>query len=309
MPIGPTADDPRRDHWPQHQWEAALGASSHRLSLRYSVSINVSLPLSTGRHLRDALQPVEAACDDVDRHDRELARLDSASGSLVMRSSGPCRSRSCTAAFWRERDRASELNLFADLVIAPSCRGRGAELSQAAWGRRNRRALRRQSLEPPSCRCRQRAWRGHRSGTSPRAAAGQHPSKRGHARGRGARVVPDEHDRTDGLGKNVEPLEQFPLRGGVELRDELDGGPLAERRLDRLERLASAKRGGAEHESGTDPLPAQVLGDAPRRAFASRRERAVDVRKGRIRPARLPVPKQDDPSHSLTVPAGRVDVK
>ncbi len=47
VPIGPTADDPRRDKWPQQQWEAALGASSHRLSLRYSVSINVSLALST----------------------------------------------------------------------------------------------------------------------------------------------------------------------------------------------------------------------------------------------------------------------
>jgi hypothetical protein len=47
VPIGPTADDPRRDQRPQQQWEAALGASSHCLSLRYSVSIDVSLPLST----------------------------------------------------------------------------------------------------------------------------------------------------------------------------------------------------------------------------------------------------------------------
>jgi hypothetical protein len=47
VPIGPTADDPRRDERPQQQWEAALGASSHCLSLRYSVSIDVSLPLST----------------------------------------------------------------------------------------------------------------------------------------------------------------------------------------------------------------------------------------------------------------------
>jgi len=121
--------------------------------------------------------------------------------------------------------------------------------------------------------------------------------------------VPDQQHRIGGLGKCSKPFEQFLFRGGVELSRELDGAALAERGLDRCERLASAKRGGAEHESGTDPLPAQVLGDAPRRAFASRRERAVDVRKGRIRPARLPVPKQDDPSHSLTVPAGRVDVK
>ena len=40
------------------------------------------------RRFRDAVQPVEPACDDIDRHDRELARLDSASSSLVMRSSG-----------------------------------------------------------------------------------------------------------------------------------------------------------------------------------------------------------------------------
>jgi hypothetical protein len=36
------------------------------------------------RRFHDAVQPVEAACDDIDRHDRELARLDSASSSLVM---------------------------------------------------------------------------------------------------------------------------------------------------------------------------------------------------------------------------------
>jgi hypothetical protein len=112
-----------------------------------------------------------------------------------------------------------------------------------------------------------------------------------------ARVVPDEHHRTDGLGKSPEPLEQFLLRGGVELRHELDCGALAERRPDRLERLASAKRRGAEDESGADFLPPHVLGDGPRRAFASRRERAVEVGKGRIRPARLPVPKQDHRSH------------
>jgi hypothetical protein len=117
--------------------------------------------------------------------------------------------------------------------------------------------------------------------------------------------VPDQHHRIGGLGECTKPFEQFLFRGGVELSRELDRAALAERGLDRFERLASAKRRGAEHESGTDPLPTQVLGDAPRGAFASRRERAVDVGKGRIRPARLSVPKQDDSSHSLTVPVGR----
>jgi hypothetical protein len=41
-------------------------------------------PTVNRRSFRDAVQPVEAACDDIDRHDRELARLDSASSSLVM---------------------------------------------------------------------------------------------------------------------------------------------------------------------------------------------------------------------------------
>ena len=45
-------------------------------------------PTINRRRFRDGVQPVEAACDDIDRHDRELARLDSASSSLVMRSSG-----------------------------------------------------------------------------------------------------------------------------------------------------------------------------------------------------------------------------
>jgi hypothetical protein len=112
-----------------------------------------------------------------------------------------------------------------------------------------------------------------------------------------ARVVPDQHHRIDGLGKSLEPLEQFPFRGGVEPRHELNRGALAERRLDRLERLASAKRGRAEDEGGPDFLPPYVLGDPPRRAFASPRERAFEVGKGRIRPARLAVPKQDDRSH------------
>ena len=65
-----------------------LGASSHRLSLRYSFSINVSFPLSTAGISAMRCKPVEVACDDIDRQDRELARLDSASSSLVMRSSG-----------------------------------------------------------------------------------------------------------------------------------------------------------------------------------------------------------------------------
>jgi hypothetical protein len=60
--------------------------------------------------------------------------------------------------------------------------------------------------------------------------------------------VADEHHRADGLGKSLEPFEQFSFRGGVELRHELDRAALAERRLDRLERLASAKRGGAEDD-------------------------------------------------------------
>ena len=113
--------------------------------------------------------------------------------------------------------------------------------------------------------------------------------------------MPDQHHRSGGLGKCPKPFEQFPFRGGVELSHEFDAAVLAERGLDRFERLARAKRGRAERESWTDPLPAQVLGDASRRAFASRRERAVDVGKGRIGPARLPVSKQDDRSHRLTV--------
>src|SRR6266511_467453 len=57
------------------------------------------------------------------------------------------------------------------------------ELSPAAWVKRNRRALPRQGLERSSCRCGRRAWQAHRSGTSPRAGAGQPPAKRGQARG------------------------------------------------------------------------------------------------------------------------------
>jgi hypothetical protein len=57
----------------------------------------------------------------------------------------------------------------------------------------------------------------------------------------------------------MEPFEQFPLRGGVELRHELDLAALSERRLDRLERLASAKRRGAEDKRGADPLPTMYL--------------------------------------------------
>src|SRR2546430_11026194 len=72
---------------------------------------------------------------------------------------------------------------------------------------------------------------------------------------------------------------------------------LAERRLDCLERLASAKRRGAEDESGADFLLSYVLGDPVRGAFATRRERAVEVGEGRIRPARLAVSKQNDRSH------------
>ena len=69
VPIGPTADDPRRDQWPQQQWEAALGASSHRLSLRYRVSINLSLPLSTAAQTGQwGHQPrtIRLTADDVD---------------------------------------------------------------------------------------------------------------------------------------------------------------------------------------------------------------------------------------------------
>jgi hypothetical protein len=96
---------------------------------------------------------------------------------------------------------------------------------------------------------------------------------------------------------------------GVQLRHELDRATLAERRLDRLERLASAKREGAEDEGGVDSLPTHVLGNPPRRAFASRRERAVDFGECRIRPARLPLPKPDDRSHCVTVPARTVGAK
>jgi hypothetical protein len=46
-----------------------------------------------------------------------------------------------------------------------------------------------------------------------------------------------------------------------------------------------------------DFLPSYVLGDDPRRAFTPGREWAVEVGEGRIRPARLPVPKQDDRTH------------
>src|SRR5213075_3064045 len=99
------------------------------------------------------------------------------------------------------------------------------------------------------------------------------------------------------LGKRLEPLEQFSFRGGVELRLELDLRPLAERRLDCLERLASAKRRGAEYERGADLLLSYVVGDPPRGTFAARRERAIEVGEGRIRPARLPVSKQNDRSH------------
>jgi hypothetical protein len=44
-------------------------------------------------------------------------------------------------------------------------------------------------------------------------------------------------------------------------------------------------------------------------AFASPHPRAVDVGKCRIRPARLPVPKQEDGSHRVTVPAATAGVQ
>jgi hypothetical protein len=113
-----------------------------------------------------------------------------------------------------------------------------------------------------------------------------------------ARIVPNQHHRIDALRKGLEPLEQFPFRGGVEPRLELNRGALAERSPDRFERLASTKGGRAEDESGADFLPLHVLGDPPRRAFASRRERAVEVGEGRFGPARFSVPKQDDRSHA-----------
>jgi hypothetical protein len=43
--------------------------------------------------------------------------------------------------------------------------------------------------------------------------------------------VADEHHRTNGLGKSLQPFQQFLFRGGVELRHDLD----------RFERLAGAK--------------------------------------------------------------------
>jgi hypothetical protein len=43
-----------------------------------------------------------------------------------------------------------------------------------------------------------------------------------------ARVVADEHHRTNGLGKCSELFEQFLFRGAVKLRDDLDRATLAE---------------------------------------------------------------------------------
>ena len=76
--------------------------------------------------------------------------------------------------------------------------------------------------------------------------------------------MPDQHYRIDRLGKSLQPFEQLLFRGGVELWLDLDYAALAERRLNRLERLASAKRGRAEDKRGADPLPPNVLGNLPR---------------------------------------------
>jgi hypothetical protein len=63
-------------------------------------------------------------------------------------------------------DRASELTSWLTSFFPVPMRP-GVELSQAASGPRNPRARHRQAREQPSSRCRQRAWRVHRSGTSP----------------------------------------------------------------------------------------------------------------------------------------------
>ena len=86
----------------------------------------------------------------------------------------------------------------------------------------------------------------------------------------------DEHHRTDGLGKSLEPFEQFSFRGGVELRHELDRAALAEKLLRSLEGiseaenellwLAEAERRLLEIQSGqVETLPGE---DVLRRAAA-----------------------------------------
>jgi hypothetical protein len=122
-------------------------------------------------------------------------------------------------------------------------------------------------------------------------------------------VVPDEHDRADRLGKSLESLEQFPLRGGVELRDELDGSVLAERRLDRFERLARAKRGEQRTRAGWIFFRRMYLA-------MIRDARSPRGASGRSRSARVGSDQLDFPCRSrmtvrtrVTVPAGRSEVK
>jgi len=101
-----------------------------------------------------------------------------------------------------------------------TCRLTGSvELSEAAWVRRNRRALPRQGRERSSFRCGRRAWQAHRSGTSARAAADQlrqvsTPGSEDKREVVVARVVADEHHRTEGLGKSLEPFDWSQLVPG-----------------------------------------------------------------------------------------------
>src|SRR5262249_24151815 len=117
-------------------------------------------------------------------------------------------------------------------------------------------------------------------------------------------VVPDDHDRRDGIGDRTELPNELRAGGSVQSRLELDGAAPAQRRLDRLECPAGANRRRAENERGPDPPFPHVPGDFLRGPLTSWRERTVDVWERRIRPARLCMPQQEDGPHPPTVPAG-----
>jgi hypothetical protein len=103
VPIGPTADDPRRDQWPQQQREAALGASSHAFRC---ASASVSMSRS---HCQPPPFPRCGATGGGSVWQHRPPRSRACSLGLGVKLFGdaifrPCRSRSCTVAFWRKGD-------------------------------------------------------------------------------------------------------------------------------------------------------------------------------------------------------------
>jgi len=105
-------------------------------------------------------------------------------------------------------------------------------------------------------------------------------------------VVTDHESRVDGFLQPPQAEEQLFRAGAIELVLDQHSRAPAEAGLDQLQRLPSAERGRTEDHLGSDPVLAEVLGEALRGAASARGQWPIAIGQAVIGPARLGMSEQ-----------------